>query len=662
MIERSVSTWQSGPHLVNLSALPWRGDSRVNRFKCPSCGKRVKYGDEHLGKKLKCPRCSHSIVVPGEFPFALPVNTDASKVATPRRPRVSMRTTLAFATGTAMITAGAVCIWLIIDRHRSADGQAPGAPPVALASSETHNNELAKQAQAVLRTNCFPCHGGDGSAEGGFNYVLDLPRLLATKKIVPHNAKVSPVYQRLFNKEMPPEDAKHFPSDSDIALVKQWIEAGALDFSTSAVAKADTVRPDKLLALIRDDLKTLDERDRRFTRYFTFTHLANAGFAEDDLQSYRNGLSKLVNSLSWRRNIVVPKAIDPAKSIFRINLTDYDWDERTWDAIANVNPYGVDYTTDAAREIAQLTQTARPYVRGDWFVHTAARPPLYHTLLKMPASDHELENRLFIDVAEDIRKEQVRRAGFNGSGVSQNNRLLERHATGYGAYWRSYDFGSNTERKNLFRHPLGPGAADNAFQQDGGELIFNLPNKLQAYMLVNAAGNRIDKGPLNIVSDPKQKDRTVVNGISCMSCHSQGMIYKNDQVRDAVLKTEAGYAADELAIIKRLYPPKEEFDKLLDEDVKHFKRAVEATGTVWGAPEPIEGLSLRYESEVGLRLAAAEAGVTEEEFLRALANGPADLNREFSALRSEGGTVQRDVMEKEFGQITRVLQREHLLP
>jgi hypothetical protein len=114
--------------------------------------------------------------------------------------------------------------------------------------------------------------------------------------------------------------------------------------------------------------------------------------------------------------------------------------------------------------------------------------------LKLPSTDIELERQLRIDVAEDIRKELVQRAGFNGSGVSQNNRMLERHRTGFGAYWRSYDFASNLGRKNLFRHPLGPGEAPSLFQQDGGEIIFNLPNKLQAYMLVDARGNRIDKG------------------------------------------------------------------------------------------------------------------------------------------------------------------------
>ena len=86
--------------------------------------------------------------------------------------------------------------------------------------------------------------------------------------------------------------------------------------------------------------------------------------------------------------------------------------------------------------------------------------------------------------------------------------------------------------KNLFAHPLGP-KGENAFEHDGGEIIFNLPNGLQAYLLVGSQGQRIDKGRPAIVSDPVQKDRAVVNGLSCMSCHVAGMIREHVQAEQA---------------------------------------------------------------------------------------------------------------------------------
>ena len=57
------------------------------------------------------------------------------------------------------------------------------------------------------------------------------------------------------------------------------------------------------------------------------------------------------------------------------------------------------------------------------------------------------------------------------------------------------DFKSNDNLGNLFRLPLGPQFADNpfpqqAFKHDGGEIIFNLPNGLQGYLLVNGKDAR----------------------------------------------------------------------------------------------------------------------------------------------------------------------------
>src|SRR5262249_28963206 len=147
----------------------------------------------------------------------------------------------------------------------------------------------------------------------------------------------------------------------------------------------------------------------------------------------------------------------------------------------------------------------------------------------------------------------VVRAGFNGSGVANNNRLIERHEASYGAYWKSYDFapldGPDRDFRDLFQHPLGPAPAPNAFRHAGGEIIFNLPNGLQGYMLVDADGKRIDKAPTNVVKDVKQRDGAVVTGVSCMSCHVKGMIAKDDQIRPSVEKNPRAFGRVEREMI-----------------------------------------------------------------------------------------------------------------
>jgi serine/threonine protein kinase/succinate dehydrogenase flavin-adding protein (antitoxin of CptAB toxin-antitoxin module) len=527
-----------------------------------------------------------------------------------------------------------------------------GKPPPPAGAS------LARQAEGLLKEYCYRCHGQDGRNEGGFNYILSVPQLIARKKIVPGDAEGSKLIKKIKSGDMPPrdDDGKPIPqvSDEDAATLEKWIAAGAPDFSPP-VAERDFSTPEEMFRKIRDDLEKANERDRRFLRYFTLTHLYNAGLSEDELQSYRHGLSKLVNSLSWGRKIVAPQPVaGTAGTVLRIDLRDYKWSEKIWDQIQAANPYGIISDSAAAKGCSQMTQAKLPHVRGDWFVFAAARPPLYHDVLQLPKTDRELEKLLQVDVAEDIRQERVARAGFNGSGVSQNNRLIERHDLDLtrGAFWKSHDFAKNTERKNLFEHPLGPDEGKNSFEHDGGEIIFNLPNGLQAYMLVNARGDRIDKGPTTIVTDKEAVKKglgpEVINGISCMSCHARGMIEKDDQIREYVEKNPNAFSKEEADTILVLYPGKKKLAEWFRQDAERFAAAVKKTGAQLSRTEPIVALSVRFEQELDLKLAAAEVGITEEDLRKAL-DGDKDLARAVGELKV--GTMKRDKFEAAFGLI-----------
>ena len=240
---------------------------------------------------------------------------------------------------------------------------------------------------------------------------------------------------------------------------------------------------------------------------------------------------------------MVPQAIDPARTIFRIDLRDYQWNAAVWRRAARRYPYGIICRpADGPARSAPRPSCELPYVRGDWFVVAASRPPLYHDVLQLP-DDRPRAG----EGAEDRRgrrtssEERVARAGFNGSGVSRNNRLIERHESGYGAYWKSYDFAGNTGRQNLFAHPLGPGRTRTAFQHDGGEIIFNLPNGLQALHARRRQGPAHRQGADQDRQRQARPDRPSMNGISCMSCHARGMIDKADQVRAHVEKNPTAF-------------------------------------------------------------------------------------------------------------------------
>jgi hypothetical protein len=234
--------------------------------------------------------------------------------------------------------------------------------------------------------------------------------------------------------------------------------------------------------------------------------------------------------------------------------------------------------------------------------------------------------------------------------VSRNNRLIERHETSHGAYWKSYDFSDNTGAQNIFERPLGPGNDERSFRHAGGEIIFNLPNGLQGYLLVNAQGKRLDKAPTDIVSDPRRPDRAVENGLSCMACHARGIQFKDDQVRAHVEKNRGAFPNDEVDTILTLYPPAATFRQLLKEDAERFERAARATGAHAGRTEPILALASQYEAALDARRAAAEVDLPGNEFLARLERSPG-LQRSLGPLQIPGGTIPREVFDSVFAEL-----------
>jgi WD40 repeat protein len=531
--------------------------------------------------------------------------------------------------------------------------------------------ELARRARDVLKLHCHRCHGKDGTVEGGMSYILDRDRLVARNKIVPGKPAESPLLKRMQAGKMPPPDESPRPTPDEIKLVERWIDAGAPSADQPAVPRKRIQEAD-VNNRILDDLYKVDRRQRRFLRYFSLAPQYNAGFAEEELESYRIAFAQLLNSLSWHPRITVPRAVDAERIVLRIDLRDYLWDANTWDRILAEYPYGLAASTSAARAAMVYTLTRLPVIRADWFLATACRPPLYQDILQLPTNASELERQLRVDVAQDIQQERVARAGFNGSGVSRNNRVLERHDSMLGVYWRTYDFDAVPQnlierdillpdRRNIFAYPLGPGGGDNTFQHAGGEIIFSLPNGLHGFMLVNANSVRVDKAPVAIVSDPKRPDRQVETGISCMSCHVRGINVKDDQIRDHVGRNAKAFRKADAETIRAIYVPSAKMRSLMDEDAERYRKAVEKCGGRVNVTAPIATLTVRYEADLDLPTAAAEVGVSPDELRSRLADAEG-LTRNLGALASAGGTVHRPVWVQAFPDVVRGLRLGTVLP
>jgi mono/diheme cytochrome c family protein len=500
----------------------------------------------------------------------------------------------------------------------------------AIAGCAPAHADRAADGEAVLRRYCVRCHSGP-AARGDFDFVANTPKLIAKGFVVPGDGSHSVVLERVEAGEMPPPGVKQRPSAKEIAALRAWIEGMA---APGVAFRRDDVVSDALAA----DLAALPVDARPYARWLTLVHLANAGASGAVLERYRVAVAELLGSLTWSAAPPAVVAVDAERTIFRIDLRELGWPAATWDAIRASYPYGVARGPRVPEAL-----------RADWFVATASRAPLYYAILGLPATEAELGHRLGIDLAADVAADRVARAGFNSSGVSVNNRVIERHATRSGALWRSYDFKSSVGRENVFAHPLD-------FVPAGGELIWNLPDGLQAYMLVDAAGRRIDKAVTTIVSDPRRPDRAVATAVSCMGCHASGIIDRADQLREATREL-ASAGRDRIA---RLHPPARELTALYAQDRDRFLAALAAVTpprALTPGPradaeltdEPITLLVARYEAELGLPLAAAELGLPSSELVARLPRSP-PVRQILGALTS-GGTVPRDSWEAAFPRI-----------
>ena len=503
-------------------------------------------------------------------------------------------------------------------------------------------DELETKAQTVLDKSCARCHQvgklskGRAKPSKGFGDVLQLDSLANNPNyVVKGNPEGSKLFQTIVNKNMPYDTYQdgdyeaYAPSADDVQVLRDWITKLGEKKQASCTTE-EVYDPKQLVDMMYADLSQLPDHERAKTRYISIAHLASACATKDEIEIYRQAVGKLLNSLSMSSDVWTLNPIDKEKLVFRFNLHDLEWSPELWEHIVKLYPYAVEPLNSQYGFLAQTTYTKVPYVRGDWLAFFASRPPLYEKILGLDLNFAGLQKQLGLNTFKNISEYKVVRAGFKELGVSQHNRLIERHTISTGAFWTSYDFAGTKTEQNLLEYPLGPrGAFDHtgygdkfAFHEDGGESIWNLPNGFQAYYLNDNTGKHLEKGPTTIVRDPDRVDLAVTNGISCMGCHDQGMKNATDDVGKHINGNKI-LPAEVRDAVAQLYPEKEEFDKYIDRDRGRFINAMKLAGLdpllkYEGTVEMVNALSNLYERDVDLNMAAAEFGVTREELLKFL--------------------------------------------
>lgn len=484
--------------------------------------------------------------------------------------------------------------------------------------------DAAQQATGILRTYCYECHGAEHKGQDENYDVSNLAYLRQAGYAIPGNPGASKIMRKIASGAMPPEGQPR-PSAAEVNLIEQWIREGATDPGAPAPGQsADSY----VLSHILADLRASVDGQARNYRYFSLTNVPQAALAQ-----YHAALAKALNSLTLETNITLPEAVDEAGKLLKIDQRDYGWNDAQWQRVLDAYPYF----------------EAPAYVRADWFIATALKPPIYYDLLGLPNNERDLERLLGIDSRSNSRGSRTVRAGVLNSGVAFHNRVLERHPTRFGAYWKSYDFASSDARQNILRFPLGPrgiGFDDEAFQQNGTEIIFTLPNGLHGYYVANAQGQRLDAAPTNIVADRHKVAGTldIQPGLSCIACHSQGI---QDKFTDSVRLSANQFGRRERNRILSLYVDQQRMQAYTSYDKARYLQAVAAvTGET---QEPIGGVALKYQEPLSIATAAAEVGGSVQQVTTAIGIDR-ELREVLLPLRS-GQTIQRAVWEsKEQGQ------------
>jgi len=389
---------------------------------------------------------------------------------------------------------------------------------------------------AVMKQNCFSCHGQGGQAFGRFN-MNETPDTLAHRGLLDlENIEQSLILKRVISGEMPDGGP---PLNADqISQIRSWIG----DFAKEEAASATSSTPalsDKLLTntdlifKVRGAIQAESASGRDTVRFFSLNEEKRQGRTSDELILYRQALAKALNSLSWNSNPVTPQAVAGSGLLLSVNIRDLGWDPEDWRAL-----FSPLCGTSASLQIPKdLNQDARcPIVPVGAFIAQSMTTASYDTFIwkhmlgrfAIDAVSNFAEvgqkaTSILQDSLSDLVSEGAVTMGFSQSGVTVNNRVLSRinisYGTSYGYLWGSRDFLERGGASDLHFNPEVPA--------DAGEYIFSLPNGLQGYFILNSKGELIQAADVRIARDPLRNDHTVFAPASCISCHGNVGINTN---------------------------------------------------------------------------------------------------------------------------------------
>jgi hypothetical protein len=486
----------------------------------------------------------------------------------------------------------------------------------------------------VTERACGGCHSADPEDPGGFLFSVN--GLRDASWLQPGAGEASRIavwLQYGYGDAVP----GHSSFDLESTAYRQVVEF----INSMAPVSCEYPEPksrDAATEAMLSDIQARAPADRPFIRYIGITHgTSNAPCSTFSIQD--RAMLELLNAVSLGPDVVSPPLIETA-FIHAIDLRDLAWNRPValdsggaqgalpdaWEAVvAATQPFAQELVGPEADALKLATGTGVPYVPAHAFVAVASAGDLYHALVGATGNIAAMREAL------GVVDGSLLRAGTFGPPGTAADRVVGRRVQGdlTRSWWTREWVEAAPDGGGLQQHPVD-------YPASGGEVMFELPNGLYAFLITSADGALLAQEPscLGVCDPPVAADGSA----TCRGCHGAGrLLVPPDEVRAFADGTPTAFDAATLASIRDQYRP-DELQALLAADVERHGRALDqlpqnpdwqnVIGQVYNAfwLRPIDAST-----------AAAELGVTVTELRGAIGAVDASGAAGLAPLLGEGG-------------------------
>lgn len=460
------------------------------------------------------------------------------------------------------------------------------------------------------------------------------------------------------------------PDADDLAAVRDWI--AALPPNGAACSSSAHIDAGETAADITAWIDAIGPERAADVRFVSLAGIANGCPGDAALAAARQGVVRLLNSLSWVEKLAPVDTVGDKLALLAFRLSDLGWTREHWELLlSRLSPaarIGVDRRAEAA------TGTSQPVVAADWLAATASEPDVYARLLGLPPSLEALAGLAGVALDDERESRSTRRGALLRSAETGGARFIEHYPARRGMLWLAHDVAAPDAESSPFDHPLQPwslasrpatanaaNAADaTGAAQDGDDaptpmlgtrVLLQLPNGLTAFASYDGQGE-LDMPPLRRAASELQPAlasappaapaawtsseaaaspvdlyrRAAARSSDCSSCHVQGALGFADRLAGHLAGSEYGGSDVEREVALQVLFAAGEIDRRVAEQAKSVADALVKAGihpgTTFDGREPVSGLAARYRRDVDLAGAAAEMLTSPTELVGLLGTVP----------------------------------------